>query len=158
MKLLLTLTVTVVATALLSGCSDELIAEPVSVRQTQGTSTPAPTVDPASPAEVVQSVEIPVEVPVEQVVQAPSKRSAPTVQPPAAPEVPAAVAPAPIAAPVVPLAAVPAMEPEAIVPRDSFNPFAALDAWLLAPTFECEEGFAPGWLNDAGIPTGCVAN
>lgn len=30
--------------------------------------------------------------------------------------------------------------------------------WLENPTFTCDDGFAPGWLNERGMPTGCVAN
>jgi len=39
-----------------------------------------------------------------------------------------------------------------IPPADAFT------EWLKHPTFTCEPGRAPGWLNEQGIPTGCVAN
>ncbi|WP_105033485.1 hypothetical protein [Cryobacterium aureum] len=144
MKLLLTLAVAVAATVILSGCADELIAEPVSVRQVQATSAPAPSVEPVAPSEVLQ--------PIEQV--APVAPAPPTVQVPAAPAPVAAVTDAP--APVVPIPVAPIVEHivEA-APVEAVDPFAA---WLLNPTFECDEGLAPGWLSNAGVPTGCVAN
>ncbi|TFD41762.1 hypothetical protein E3T37_03665 [Cryobacterium sp. TMT2-10] len=35
------------------------------------------------------------------------------------------------------------------------NPF---DEWMANPTFTCDPGFAPGWINEQGVPTSCVAN
>ena len=48
----------------------------------------------------------------------------------------ATATPAPVVAPVV-------------------DPFVT---WLANPTFTCDPGYAPGWLDEGGIPTGCVAN
>ena len=33
-----------------------------------------------------------------------------------------------------------------------------LQEWFENPTFTCEEGYAPGWLDENGHPTSCVAN
>lgn len=68
-------------------------------------------------------------------------------EPEATPEPPivndvVAPAPAPITEP----------EPSAVPTVDPFT------EWLNNPTFTCDDGFAPGWLNEQGIPTGCVAN
>ena len=69
------------------------------------------------------------------------------VEPAAVPQV--EVPPAPVEIPVEP--ATPPTIPEPPV----VDPFAE---WMKNPTFTCEPGRAPGWLNGEGIPTSCVAN
>ena len=147
MKIIWTLALAVIVTATLSGSAGEVLVEPVSVREVRATITPTPTAEPvAEPTvEPVAPVDIPVEVPAAPV--APVEPATPVVEIPPAPIVTAPVAPAPVA-PIVE----PVVEP---IPVD---PFAALAEWLLDPTFTCEEGTVPGWLNDAGVPTSCVDN
>ena len=151
MKIFWTLALAVIVTATLSGCAGEVLAEPVDVREVRATITPTPTatVEPvAEPVEPVAPVDVPVEVP-----EAPAARVVPVE--PATPAV--EITPAPVVTvPVAPTPIAPIVEP--VVEPTPYNPFEALDAWLLNPTFECEEGRAPGWLNEQGIPTGCVAN
>lgn len=101
--------------------------------------TPSETLEPAAEA----TVEPPVAAP-----DVEAADPAPVVAPEPAPAPPAEAAP--VVVPPPPAAVVP--PPAAAVEAD---PFAA---WMLNPTFTCDEGYAPGWLNEGGVPTGCVAN
>lgn len=72
---------------------------------------------------------------------------------------PAAVLPVDVpVAPEVPVVTPPPVEPVTppTVPEPvAVDPFAE---WMKNPTFTCEPGRAPGWLNEQGVPTSCVAN
>lgn len=64
---------------------------------------------------------------------------------------PVAPAPGPLSTPLAPSAP----EPVAAAPTAPVNP---LVEWLKNPTFTCAPGFAPGWMDETGKPTSCVAN
>ncbi|TFD47563.1 hypothetical protein E3T46_17355 [Cryobacterium sp. Hh11] len=152
MKITCALAIAAIVTAALSGCAGAEM-EPVSIREVLATTAPMsePTAEPVAPIEAPQSIEVPVET------VTPVKPTTPAVKAPPAPAGTAPAAPAaPVPAPVAPIPVAPIVEPVVEpAPVETVDPFAA---WLASPTFTCEEGFAPGWLNDAGIPTGCVAN
>jgi hypothetical protein len=66
----------------------------------------------------------------------------------------ATVTPLAPVAPMEPVDSAPVIVPPVITPE----PVDPLLEWLENPTFTCEPGRAPGWLNEEGVPTSCVAN
>jgi type IV secretory pathway VirB10-like protein len=74
---------------------------------------------------------------------------APVVEPAAIP--PATVPPVIPPTPVVKV-------PPVVIPPTPEPVTDPLTEWFKNPAFTCEPGRAPGWLNDQGIPTSCVAN
>jgi hypothetical protein len=56
-----------------------------------------------------------------------------------------------------PVIAPPAIAPKA-EPIPEITTINPLTEWFKHPTFTCEPGRAPGWINEQGVPTSCVAN
>ncbi|MDY7542592.1 MULTISPECIES: hypothetical protein [unclassified Cryobacterium] len=133
--------VAVVVAVSLTGCGEVAVSTPTtpaSAHRTgvavEATYSPAPIAPEVAP--IVSAAPTPVEVAEVAAVTPPDVIPAPAVV--VAPAVEAA--PEPVAAPAV----TPAVDP--------------LTSWLANPTFTCDAGFAPGWMNEDGVPTACVAN
>ena len=141
MKILWTLALAVITIASISGCIGTTPVDPISIQEVQATVTPEPTPTAAPTPEPTLAPVAPVSVPVPTKTLVAVKSTAPPVTVP--------VAPAPVQPPIVPSA------PPTVAPPAPDDPFAE---WLKHPTFTCEPGRAPGWLNENGIPTSCVAN
>jgi hypothetical protein len=75
---------------------------------------------------------------------------------------PAATVPVVSPEPVTLIEPEPVIAPPAITPKTETIPEIAtvnpLTEWFKNPTFTCEPGRAPGWINEQGVPTSCVAN
>lgn len=139
--------VAVVVAVSLTGCGEVAVAEPAGMhmvgRAVERTVTPPPAAPDAVavPAEVVTAEPVaPAEVPV--------VASKPRPVTPA-------VAPAPITQPATPAVPVTPVAPEVAPATPALSPF---DEWMANPTFTCDPGQAPGWINEQGVPTSCVAN
>ena len=109
-----------------------------------------------APVAVLPRVVVPSPVAVPAATVAPSAAPTPTPQSTPKPS-PKPVTPAPPArvTTVTPVPPAADLAPAVPGPSSSPDPFTL---WLEHPTFTCDPGFAPGWLNEAGLPTGCVAN
>jgi hypothetical protein len=127
--------VTVVVAVSLTGCGEAAVAGPAGAHRTgvavERTWTPAPAAPEVVPVPAVAAV-------VEHVEEQVTQQDAPPAPP--------ALAVPPTAAPDAPSA--PAVPPVATAPEDTRD----------YSMFPCADGYAPGWLDEQGQPTGCVAN
>jgi hypothetical protein len=128
--------VAVVVAVSLTGCGEAAVAGPAGAHRTgvavERTWTPAPVAPEAVPTGIVPAEPVaPAEVPV--------VASKPRPVAPAASVAPAPPAPAPVEV---------APAPPAVVEPDTRD----------YSMFPCADGYAPGWLDEQGEPTGCVGN